>query len=70
MVKARIETLGGLSAHAGQSGLVAWIAAFNPPPRTFLVHGEPNAQDALSELLWRKHQLRVEIPARGDSMVF
>jgi metallo-beta-lactamase family protein len=70
VVRARIETLGGLSAHAGQSGLVGWIKAFEPSPRTLLVHGEPRAQDALSELLWRDHQRRVEIPARGDSIVF
>jgi metallo-beta-lactamase family protein len=70
VVKARIETLGGLSAHAGQSGLVEWIKAFIPPPKTFLVHGEPRAQDALADRLWREQQLRVEIPARGDSFVF
>ena len=69
-VNAGIETLGGLSAHAGQSGLVAWIGAFEPPPRTLLVHGEPPAQDALAEKLWQARKLRVEIPARGDSIVF
>jgi len=70
VVKARIETLGGLSAHAGQSGLVEWIEAFDPHPKTFLVHGEPRAQDALSHRLWRDHQRQVEIPARGESIVF
>jgi metallo-beta-lactamase family protein len=70
VVKARIETLGGLSAHAGQSGLVEWIEAFDPHPRTFLVHGEPHAQDALSDRLWRDHQRQVEIPARGECIVF
>jgi metallo-beta-lactamase family protein len=70
VVKARIETLGGLSAHAGQSGLVAWISAFDPPPRTLLVHGEPRAQDALAERLWRDQKLKVGIPARFDTIVF
>jgi len=69
-VKTRVETLGGLSAHAGQSGLVEWITAFDPPPRTMLVHGEEHAQQALSERLWREHQLAVNIPARGDSISF
>jgi len=69
-VKARIETLGGLSAHAGQSGLVEWITGFDPPPRTLLVHGEIEAQEALSERLWRDHQLQVAIPARGDRVNF
>ncbi len=70
VVKAQVETLGGLSAHAGQAGLVDWITAFKPAPRTVLVHGEARAQDALADKLWREHELRVEIPSRGDSIVF
>ena len=69
VVKANIETLGGLSAHAGQTGLVEWIGAFKPAPRTLLVHGEPRAQDAMADRLWREQQLKVEIPALGDSIV-
>ncbi len=70
VVKARIETLGGLSAHAGQAELLSWIGGFQPPPRTLLVHGEPRAQDVLADKLWHGQQLKVEIPARGDSIVF
>ena len=70
VVKARIETLGGLSAHAGQAELLAWIGGFQPAPRTLLVHGEPKAQDVLADKLWKVQQLKVEIPARGDSIVF
>ncbi|MEH6592780.1 MAG: MBL fold metallo-hydrolase [Halioglobus sp.] len=70
VVKANIETLGGFSAHAGQSGLVDWLGNFQPPPRTLLVHGEPRAQDALADRLWRERQLKVEIPARGSSVAF
>tara|TARA_R110002110_G_scaffold91264_2_gene237433 strand:- start:51503 stop:52906 length:1404 start_codon:yes stop_codon:yes gene_type:complete len=70
VVKARIETLGGLSAHAGQSGLMSWIKGFQPPPRTFLVHGEPQAQDAMAERLWQDQGIRVEIPFRGQSTAF
>ena len=69
VVKARIETLGGLSAHAGQTGLVEWIGGFDPPPRTLLVHGEPRAQDGLADRLWRDLGMKVEIPARGQSIV-
>ena len=69
VIKARVETLGGLSAHAGQRELLSWIAGFQPPPRTLLVHGEPNAQDAMAEKLWKDQKMKVEIPARGDSIV-
>ena len=70
VVRARIETLGGLSAHAGQSELVAWIEGFSPRPRTLLVHGEPRAQAALAERLFEEVHLAVEIPAKGDSVDF
>jgi metallo-beta-lactamase family protein len=69
IVKARIETLGGLSAHAGQSGLIGWLSAFKNSPRTILVHGEPNAQDALAARIWSDLGRRVEIPRRGESLV-
>jgi metallo-beta-lactamase family protein len=69
VVKARVETLGGLSAHAGQRELLAWIAGFSPQPRTLLIHGEPGAQDAMAEKLWREQQLKVDIPARGHCLV-
>ncbi len=43
-VAATIHTLGGLSAHADQTQLLAWAGQFNEPkPDLFLVHGEQNA---------------------------
>jgi len=70
VVKARVETLGGLSAHAGQGQLLEWIAGFQPQPRTLLVHGEPNAQDVMAGKLWREQKLKVKIPSEGQSIVF
>jgi len=69
-VKARIETLGCFSAHAGQSELVQWANNFDPAARLVLVHGEPTAQDALASLLWEQHQRRAAIPAEGDTLAF
>ena len=69
VVKARIETLGGLSAHAGQSELLDWAAQFDKSTTIYLVHGEPRAQDALAERLWREHEMNVVIPSRGQSIV-
>ncbi len=70
VVKARVETLGGLSAHSGQRELLAWVAGFQPQPRTLLVHGEPAAQDVMADQLWKQQKLKVRIPARGDTIVF
>jgi metallo-beta-lactamase family protein len=51
-VRARIVTVGGLSAHAGQSGLLHWCAALSSPPlATYVVHGEVSAATALRDRL-------------------
>ncbi|HEU0204332.1 MAG TPA: MBL fold metallo-hydrolase, partial [Burkholderiaceae bacterium] len=43
-VNASIHTLGGLSAHAGQDALMAWMASIKRAPQAvFIAHGEPEA---------------------------
>ncbi len=69
-VKARIETLGGFSAHAGQSELVEWISRFGEQTAIKLVHGEPEALDALSQKLWDDHGLSADVPAHASSFAF
>lgn len=69
-VKAKIETLGGFSAHAGQDELVNWISAFTTNPLVVLVHGEPTAIDALSARLWSERKIHAKVPYIGESMVF
>ncbi len=49
-VRARIERVNALSAHADQQEILQWLSGFDAPPRkTFIVHGEPPAQEALRE---------------------
>ena len=50
-VAAHIHTVGGLSAHADQSGLLAWYRGFRDRPPVALVHGEPEAMGALEARL-------------------
>lgn len=64
-VNAQVHTLGGFSAHAGQDELVAWAANFCNKPRFNLVHGEPEALQALAERLWREKRIAAEIPVAG-----
>ncbi|MDR5904362.1 MBL fold metallo-hydrolase [Franzmannia qiaohouensis] len=65
MVKARIHTLGGFSAHAGQRELIGWIGAFRNTPRVYLVHGEPGAQQRLQAAL-AESGIQAEIPRYGE----
>ncbi len=68
-VRARLHTIGGLSAHADRDGLLAWLRGFtHAPGRTFVVHGEREtaagfAQELKSQLGWT----RVEAPQQGDA---
>jgi metallo-beta-lactamase family protein len=50
-VKAHIHTVGGLSAHADQEGLVQWCRRLRGRPPIVLVHGEPEAMDKLERRL-------------------
>jgi metallo-beta-lactamase family protein len=67
-VAAKIHTVGGLSAHADQAGLLAWYGGFTKRPPVCLVHGEPGAQQALATALRAGYHADVRIPARGDTL--
>ena len=58
-VRAQIYTIGGFSAHAGQTELLAWHSGAGAPERTFLVHGEKESMTAFSRLL---KNTQVEMP--------
>jgi metallo-beta-lactamase family protein len=48
-VAATIERIDSMSAHADAGEIMRWLKGFTRPPRqTFIVHGEPAAQDALA----------------------
>ena len=51
IVRARVHTIGGLSSHADQAGLLDWYRHFPSRPPVVLVHGEPGALLALSRAL-------------------
>jgi metallo-beta-lactamase family protein len=51
-VRCKVRSISGFSAHADESELLAWLRAFGTnggrrPRRVFLVHGDPEAQQAL-----------------------
>lgn len=67
-VRASVHTIGGLSAHADRSALLAWLGAFErPPAKSYVVHGEDAvaadfASTIGSQLGWR----HVEAPTHGQ----
>lgn len=57
-LRAHVEYVDNLSAHADCNEIIQWLSGFRTPPkRTYITHGEPDAADALrlrikDELKW------------------
>lgn len=66
-VKARVHTLGGFSAHAGQSDLLDWLSTMVPAkPRVVLVHGENRSRVALAERIEERFALAPVMPGMRE----
>jgi metallo-beta-lactamase family protein len=66
-VAARIERIDSMSAHADQGEILRWLGGFRRPPgRTFIVHGEPAAQDVLRARIEQALGWKSECPSYGD----
>ena len=63
-VRAEIYTIGGLSAHADQAGLLGWLAHFKrAPAQTFIVHGEADTTRVFADVVRDKlHWNNVVVP--------
>jgi metallo-beta-lactamase family protein len=65
-VRAKVFTIGGLSAHADRTALLGWLGHFTKAPRqTWIVHGEPLAAHALRDAIEAKLGWRAAVPAPG-----
>lgn len=68
-VRARVFTINGFSAHAGQSQLLEWLSHFEGGGmEIFLVHGEYGAQQVLAEKIRERFGIRVHIPDYLDEV--
>jgi hypothetical protein len=61
------HTLGGFSAHAGQSELLAWLELIAPTrPQVVLTHGEERTRTALARQIAMPFGIAAELPLLGD----
>jgi metallo-beta-lactamase family protein len=68
-VRAQVHTLGGFSAHAGQTDLLSWFRPLAAAkPRVVLTHGEDGPRTALSEMIRREHRLTCLLPSLGERL--
>lgn len=62
-VRASVELISNLSAHADYMEILDWLGGFETPPKkTFIVHGEPVAADSMRRHIEEKLNWHVEVP--------
>ena len=62
-LRAQVETLSGLSAHADRGELMKWLGTAKPLPKQIhLIHGEPEATQALADLIKERTSMEAHIP--------
>jgi metallo-beta-lactamase family protein len=67
-VKADIYTIGGLSAHADQAGLLDWLGQIRESPRqTFVVHGEIDTAREFAAVVEARLGWKTAVPALGQA---
>lgn len=66
-VRAEVLNLHMLSAHADSNEIMRWLSGFTTPPRrTFVVHGEPEASDALRHRIQEDLGWDCLVPEQGE----
>lgn len=67
MVRAQVTKLNSLSAHADSDEIMDWLKHFKAAPKkTFIVHGEAEAQEALLARIKSELQWEAVIPTQGE----
>jgi len=68
-VRARVEFISNLSAHADFSEILDWLGGFEKPPKNiFITHGEPVAADAMRLHIEEKLHWQVVVPDYLESV--
>jgi metallo-beta-lactamase family protein len=67
-VRAKVFTIGGLSAHGDQADLLRWIGHFTEKsrPRVFVIHGEQTSSEAFATAVRERFGLNASVPRRRE----
>ena len=71
-VKAQVARISGLSAHADADQLLRWVRDLPPPRRTFVVHGDDGASEALAgyrRYCWHDRAGKGQLEGDGEKEV-
>lgn len=72
-LNATVHSLGGLSAHAGQTDLLNWIGhvlgeSAAPDTTVVLTHGEDESREVLGEMIAEKFNVGIVLPYQGTTL--
>ena len=68
-VRASVTQLEGFSGHADADELMNWLAAIKRPPKqVWIVHGEPQASDALRQRIQETFGWPVRVPEHMETV--
>lgn len=72
-VLAKVYTLGGFSAHAGQTALLRWLAPLAEKkakrPRIVVIHGERRQRETLAQKIHVRFGIRAALPSLGEAIM-
>ena len=61
IVKAKVHTINGFSAHADQNGLIDWMSKFTKLDKIFLIHGERDKQEIFQKEIEKRLHKKAHI---------
>ncbi len=65
-VRAKIHTVGGLSAHGDVDDMMRWAGNFKTRPFVHVVHGEPQVKQDFRDRLEQKLGYKADVPEQGE----
>lgn len=68
VIKARVHTINGFSAHADQDGLIEWMGKFKKLDNIFIVHGERDKQEIFQQEIKRRLNKKSHIVKHGEKI--
>jgi metallo-beta-lactamase family protein len=68
VIRAKVYTIGGFSAHADQKELLEWLGAFSNKPKVFIVHGEESASLEFERVVRERYGLSTHVPEKGETL--
>ena len=68
IVKAKVHTINGFSAHADQNGLITWMGKFKKLDKIFLIHGERDKQEIFQKEIEKRLHKKSHIVKHGEKI--